>query len=42
MAPLRVDEENDVQLQMAIDLLKGWRIFEKKSPDSEKNVADNL
>ena len=42
VAPLQVDEENDVQLQMAIDLLKGWRIFEKKSPDSEKNVADNL
>lgn len=27
MIPIKVDEENDVQLQRAIDLLKTWKVF---------------
>lgn len=27
--PIKVDEENDVQLQRAIDLLKTWRVFKE-------------
>lgn len=29
VAPIEVDEKDDVQLQRAIDLLKTWKIFEK-------------
>ncbi|NOZ26006.1 MAG: S41 family peptidase [Nitrospirae bacterium] len=32
VAPIQVDEENDVQLQRAIDLLKGWRVFREGFP----------
>ncbi len=31
VAPIQVDEDNDVQLQRAIDLLKGWRVFRQTS-----------
>ena len=31
--PSKVDEEDDSQLQRAIDLLKSWRIF-KKLPEA--------
>lgn len=29
MIPIEIDEENDVQLQRAIDLLKTWKVFKK-------------
>jgi carboxyl-terminal processing protease len=35
VAPLQVDEKNDVQLQQAIDLLKGWRVFRESSIDNK-------
>jgi len=35
VAPIEVDEKNDVQLQRAIDLLKGWRIFRENPPVSK-------
>ena len=29
MIPLKIDEENDTQLQRAIDLLKTWKVFKE-------------
>ena len=35
MIPIKIDEENDTQLQRAIDLLKTWKVF-KEIPKAEQ------
>ncbi len=35
VAPLRIDDDNDLQLQRAIDLLKGWRVFKEEPSGKE-------
>jgi hypothetical protein len=42
MIPIKIDEENDKQLQRAIDLLKTWKVFKeipKTSKEPEAVVA---
>ena len=37
MIPMKIDEENDTQLQRAIDLLKTWKVF-KEIPKADKET----
>ena len=35
LAPITVDEKDDVQLKRAIDLLKSWRVFKENPLESK-------
>lgn len=39
MIPMKIDEENDTQLQRAIDLLKTWKVFKEIPKASEETEA---
>jgi hypothetical protein len=39
MIPIKIDEENDTQLQRAIDLLKTWKVFKEIPKAAQETEA---